>query len=1170
MAEQLTQQQKEAVENRGGMLLVSAAAGSGKTKVLVDRLLSYITDPVAPANIDDFLIITYTKAAAAELRGKIAQKLSEAIAAEPENRHLQQQMQRLYLAKISTVHAFCADILRENVYRMDIAPDFRVADENECRQLQETVIEQLLESIYDSIHEDSELQAFIDNQGFGRDDRQIQQILLQVYHSAMCHLSPDAWLQWCLRQTCTENFSDVSETVWGKYLIDQLHSHLQLQIQALNACVEAANRNDTLTSVGALLTDTVSQLEKLKSCTLWDDIIANSQIDYGRLTFPKNCADTQLAEQIKAVRNACKNEVGKKLRPFTDCSQQILRDLEASSVAVRGLVRLVKQFWQMYDGAKKKRRILDFADLEHKMLDLLLGKARSAPTTAAKEISQRFREIMVDEYQDSNSVQDAIFFALTQQRNNCFMVGDVKQSIYQFRLADPRIFIEKYNAYESAENARDGQGRKVLLSKNFRSSGGVIDAVNAVFSRCMSPEVGGLDYTDDEMLYEGVPHIPLEDTEVELYGIRVEEDTYAEESSFVADRICAMLDGKHMIRKGDELRPITPEDIVILLRSPGSVGADFQLALETRGIRCVTGDSADILKTEEVAVLIAFLQVISNPLQDIPLVAILTSRIFGFTADEVANIRGNHRKGAIYDALKADKSEKCVKFLQILNRLRQDSRVYRLSELLERVVLQAGFYSVYGAMDNGGVRCENIQTICQVASDFASGGERDLQQLLEYFASMEERGLLLTGQSSAEKAVTIMSIHKSKGLEFPVVFLCGLSRAFNQESTRATVLCDKELGLGLNCIDHAQRVRYSTVAKRAIAAKMIAEGVSEELRVLYVAMTRAKDRLIMTYAKKNLEKDLQEVALRLPNSPNLLLTSQAGCAGDWILLGAMCRSEAGEFFAVGGNPCCAAVSDSPWKIAVVDSQLKTLTGLPDQQEMPEDHTGDILRMKEFLSYRYPHLAATKLPSKQTATQLHGRPKDQEIAENTWKGSAVSNKFRKPAFYKAQTNALERGTAVHTFMQFVDYKRCIDAAAIAQERDRLVSQNLLTQTQAAMIVPEEIAAFFASDLGRRLQESENVLREFKFSIMVDAQTYYPGVSNEQILLQGVVDCALVEEDGITVIDFKTDRVTAETVDEIAAGYRLQVITYTQALERIYKRPVKESYLYFVRLGTFVKV
>ena len=1165
MAEKLTPQQQLAVNDRGGKLLVSAAAGSGKTKVLVDRLLKYITDSNSPANIDEFLIITYTKAAAAELRGKIAGKLSEHIAMDPGNRHLQRQVQRLFLTKISTVHAFCADILREYAYRLDIPGDFRVADENECMQLRAYAMEQTLAHAYESVESDPDVQAFVDTQGLGRSDALVPQIIEAVYDSAACHLDPQQWMDDCVANADAAQAEDAAQTLWGRCLMEELFSYLDRQIVAMNRCAAAVDPIPGLEKPAALLRDTVLQLQHLRQSRTWDDVAARKHIDYGRLTFPKKADVPEVTAPVKAVRKACKEGLEKKLQAFSDSSAQVLEDLRRSAAAARGLMVLVEAFKENYDRLKRGRRVLDFSDLEHKTLDLLLGKRRSASTAAAAEIGERFREIMVDEYQDSNTVQDAIFASLTGKKQNLFMVGDVKQSIYQFRLADPHIFLEKYEAYMPAEDALPGQGRKVLLSSNFRSGGGVIDAVNDVFGDCMSQEVGGLAYGEAEALREGIPHIPLHEPEVELHGILVAEDTYREEAAFVAERISQLLDGTHYVRQGDDLRPITEEDIVILLRSPGSVGMDFQDALEARGIRCSSGSGMDLLLTEEVCTLRSILQIISNPRQDIPLLAALASPVFGFSADDLALVRMADRNGSIYDALCAGDDPKSRQFLQMLNTLRQAAAMATLPELLERIFYLTRLDSVYAAMPGGAIRKTNLQEFYQLAADFGNAGSRDLDQFLEHLEMMEERGLVSV-QDSAGGCVTIMSIHKSKGLEFPVVFLCGLSRRFNRESMREQVLCHKALGLGLSCVDIKNRVRYPTVSKHAIAAKIASESLSEEMRVLYVAMTRARDRLIMTYASANLPGEISDLVLRMGICQKELITSDVSCPGQWVLYSALKRTEAGEFFALGGRPTETFVRSSPWKIAVHEVVASDAVDIPEEEDAAPVLPGQVLAsMKEAISFRYAHTAATVTPSKQTATQRKGRMKDQEAAESAPLPRPITRNWRKLS--TSASRGREYGSAVHAVLQYIRYEACKDTACVEQELQRLVEERFITAQQAELVSCEKLARFFATELGEKLRAGENVLREFKFSILDDAGEYAAGLSGEQVLLQGVVDCALIEPDGITVVDFKTDYVTEETVAQITEKYIPQVQTYADALSRIFELPVKTKALYFFHLDQF---
>ena len=1167
MAEKLTLQQRMAVENRGGKLLVSAAAGSGKTKVLVDRLLSYLTDPDDPANLDEFLIITYTKAAASELRGKIAAKLTERIAEDPENRHLQKQLQRLYLTQISTVHSFCSNVLREYAYRLDLPADFRVAEEAECRELQETVLAELLDRTYENQENHPHFNAFVDTQGLGRDDRQIPDLVIKVYNSARCHMYPDRWLDACGRSVDIHRITDASQTVWGRYLMDSLFEALDSQIFIFKSCIQAMSVSPRMEKPTARILDVLYQLEHLRAAASWDEVCARKNITYGTLTFPRKDVEALLVERVKAVWAACKESLKKKLVCFTDDSAQVLSDLNRSGEAAEGLIDLTRDFMAEYSRIKRSRRILDFSDLEHRMLDLLLGSSRSGETQAAAEIGSRFREIMVDEYQDSNQVQDAIFSALTSKRQNCFMVGDVKQSIYQFRLAEPQIFLDKYDAYVPAEDADGTEGRRIQLSHNFRSGGEIIEAVNDIFTHCMTRRTGGLDYGEEEALREGIPHTSLPDPGVELFIVET-EDTGRDEPTFVAKKIQEMLRKGTLIRDGEDFRPVTPEDIVILLRSAKNTAPLYQKALEGCGIRCNAGEN-DLLKAPEIAVLRSLLQTVSNPRQDIPLVSVLASPVFGFTADDLARFRQGKKKCALYDALLQSDLPKAADFLRILDVLRKEARMNTLSQLVERCFSLTRLDSIYAAMPGGSVRMANLQQFSRMASDFEKTNLRGLDAFLEHLEAAEEKGLKSDSASPAG-SVTIMTVHASKGLEFPVVFLCGLARKFNTESSKEQILCDKELFLGLKTADTQNRIRYPSLSHRAIQAKMAADGISEEMRILYVAMTRARDRLIMTYASSNSEKTLKEMALRCTFDGGKLLCREASCPGTWVLLTALNHQEAGSIHIRTEVPLDTALGQFPWNIEFAHPEETAPAPAATWQnrlQLPENAE---TILKESLSFHYPHLAATLAPSKQTATGRKGRILDAEAAEDTQEPKPVERTWRSPTFLSAQKDGRAYGSAMHCAMQFIRYEACSDLSAVEQELRRMVAEGFLTREQGSMVNCSQIAAFFATPLGRKLQQGAPCLREFKFSILDDGIHYSPDLVGEQVLLQGVVDCALLESDGITVLDFKTDYVTEVTAPQAVARYRNQVKTYCDALTRIYRQPIKQSCLYFFRLEKFYKV
>ena len=1164
----LTEQQYIASTNRGGNLLVSAAAGSGKTKVLVERLMGYLEDP--NAHLDDFLIITYTKAAAAELRGKIAARLTEAIAEDPDNKHLQRQMQRLFLAKISTVHGFCSDVVREYAQQLGIGGDFRVADENECTEIRERVLKDLLDEAYIHVHEDEDFRAFVDNQGQGRDDRALAEVLLKVYNSAMCHPDPEHWLDKCLADSRMEDLTDASQTVWGRYVMDEFFSYLDLCIGIMERNAAMAEAEVPGSKAVQNLNVTLVDLRSLRSCQTWDAIVNHRPIDYGRLAFPKS-ADPVIKARIQTSRDACKDGLKKRMLWFTDDSEVILGTLAQAAPASRGLIAMVRRFRDAFDKAKRARRCVDFSDLEHLTLKLLWRRdteGNRVPTAAAAELGSRFREIMVDEYQDSNEVQDSIFRAISGDRGNCFMVGDVKQSIYQFRLADPSIFLKKYGEYAPVEQAEEGKGRKVLLSANFRSGPEVIEAVNHVFSACMCPRVGGLVYGDDESLKLGRPHAELQDPAVELHCIDVQHDAYGEESAYVADLIRRMLEEGTTVRGRDGLRPVRPEDIVILLRSPNTVGEHFQRAVEARGIPCTTGGSRDLLEAQEIQVLRSILQTISNPRQDIPLLATLASPVFGFTADELAAFRGMQKTGSVYDALLLDENPRSKAFLETLEVLRREARMYSIAHLIQKIFQLTRMDSIYGARADGEVRWTNLQAFYRAAAKFENGSHRDLEQFLDYLVLQEEKGLT-EDTAGLAGAVQIQSIHKSKGLEYPVVILAGLARGFNTESQRAQVMCHKELGLGLSVADSEKRARYGTIAKRAIAARMAADSLSEEMRVLYVAMTRPQDRLIMTCAGKKMEQTLTEFALQMEDGRSERLVREASSMGDWVLMAALSRRECRGLLADEELRCqCNVDSAYPWKVTLGMAPETTVRAAAEEESPVGLPDGAVEKLKTALDFSYAHSAATQAPSKQTATQRKGRSKDQEAAEHAPEPRIYNRTWRRPGFM--EKGGKDYGNAMHAAMQYIHYECCGSVDGVEKELDRLEQARFLTGEQRKSLRPREIARFFATPLGQKLVAGAEHIREFKFSILDNGANYGAGLEGEQVLLQGVVDCALIEEDGITVIDFKTDRVNENTVKDALERYRLQVETYADALERIYGKPVKASYLYFFALGDFCKV
>ena len=1167
----LTPAQQAVVENEGGALLVSAAAGSGKTKVLVDRLLRKVCDPAAPANIDDFLIITYTKAAASELRGKIAHELAKRLALEPENRHLQRQTARIALAQISTVHAFCTSILRSYCHLLDLPADFRVAEEQETAVLRQQTLDDVLTDSYTQWQADPGFRALIDQLGFGRDDRRLGGILLRVYEAACCRVDPEAWMTRC-EAAVPSGCTGAEETVWGAYLLARYRDTLQYAARELAAALDSLRFDAVLEEkYTPLLTKNLEAVRQRMDCTTWDAAAADPIATFGTLPPVRKCDDPALKQRVQNSRKACLAAIRDAQACFYAPSEVVLRDLQTGAAAVGGLMRVLRRFMTQYTQEKRRRKLLDFSDLEHEAIRLLTQRGSGQPTQTAREIAAHYREILVDEYQDSNAVQECIFEAVSRAGQNRFMVGDVKQSIYRFRLADPSIFLQKYDTYADFDAARSGQPRKILLSENFRSRPEILNCVNDVFSLVMSRAAGELEYTEREALKNGRAFPPTPQPKIELHALALEKaqldddqspQKSAQEAAFVAARIARLLRDKTPITDGDGTRPVTPEDIVILLRSPGNTAGLYAAALARQNIPCVCDRSGDILQTTEIEVLCALLAIVDNPHQDIPLITALGSQVFAFSPDALALPRTKTRRGDYIDALRAaaGESEQYQAFLMWLDDMRAFATRGTLRELLDEILRTTGLESIYAALPDGLNRAQNIAAFCAYVDRYDQTQDGGLSGLNHSLALLRERGTPLPPAvaQSTTGAVRIMSIHRSKGLEFPVVVLADLSRRFNLQDAAQPVLVDEELLIGTNIVDTHTRTYYASIAKTAIAKKMTAQAVSEELRVLYVAMTRAQELLIMTYCSGQLESALKKwnEALTVPLRPEV--SASVRCPGDWVLLAALCRTEAGQLFAVSGENDFSSVRDDPWAIQLhhvqggVVSVMQEEAAAAPQPEVPA----------AYFDAPYAHPNAVGVPSKLTATALKGRTLDQEAAENAPQtDSAARMDWRRPSFLPQRAlTPRERGNATHLFMQYADYAHCTTQDAIAADKQRLVQAQFLTAQQAEAVNDAAIARLFASALGTRILQSGTLRREFKFSLLTDAGAYFPQAAGEQVLLQGVVDCFWIENDALVIVDFKTDRIHGDLAEK-AARYTPQVRAYATALSRIYSLPVRACMLYF---------
>ncbi len=1179
---QLTNDQKQAVYNRGGSLLVSAAAGSGKTKVLVERLFAYMEEE--RCHVDDFLIITYTKAAAAELRGKIAKELSKRVAEEPNNRHLRQQMFRVYQADIKTVDAFCASLLRENVRLLptegkdSLTPDFRVLDESESLTMKERVLGRVLEEFYQRLEQDDGDAALLaQTLGAGRDDRMLETLVLEMHSKIQSHPYPLAWLS-----QEQENWRHLPEhladSAYGRVIMDDTVRRALFWAERLERAAEEMEACPAVASAYAdRFMEVAAELRRYEEAAQqgWE-AMGEIQPVFRRMGSVRGEENAYHKERAKTVLEQCKKDLKKMTAVYAQPEQEHMEDLRAMAPAMVALLQLTADFTHAYQKEKLHRNAMDFSDQEHFAIEILLD-ADGAPTPLARQLSTRYREIMVDEYQDTNAVQNCIFNAISREGKNLFVVGDVKQSIYRFRLADPTIFLEKYLAYAPAETAEEGAPRKVLLSRNFRSRTEVLETTNFIFENIMSPQMGEMEYGEEERLNFGAEYyLPRADVETEFHLVSVantEEENFDRqemEARFVAGQIRKMLDEGVPVQDGDGLRPAKPEDIVILMRSPRARQKTFTEALKRENIPCSTSENESLFATMEIAVMFSLLQIIDNPRQDVPLISVLRSPLFGFTPDRLAQIRALCPTGDYYDALCADTAQDSAAFCALLQELRTLAHDLAIDRLVWEIYSRLHVPAVFGAMNGGRQRKDNLTAFYAYASRQAATGQKSVFDFVAQLRKLLENGeapLLHTQASTG--GVQIMSIHKSKGLEFPIVFLCDMQKTFNAEDSKRPVLVHPTLGLGTERVEPERRIRYDTISKAAVAKQMKRESLAEEMRILYVAMTRAKEKLVIVDCMKSARKHIRDLlALTdLPVPPEAV--GAAKCPGDWLLLPLLNSYEAGIIHQWAGmEPHQRHSTYGGWKVRLWENPVTSVHG---EEERAEETAMQSAPDLSGLRRGYAHTAACTVPSKITATQLKGRELDEEIAQGTASPHLRRVSIGTPRFLQAERtlSAAERGTAMHLAMQYLDFSA--QANSPEEQVRRLQERHLLTEQQAQAVDCRKLQAFLDSPLAQRIRSAAHVWREYPFALLLPATLYESSMDpSEQMLLQGVVDCCYETEAGLAIVDFKTDRIRPGEEAQRAEVYRPQLEAYARALTEIFEMPVAEQILYFFATGTEISL
>ena len=1249
MANRWTKEQKQAIDARGSDLLIAAAAGSGKTAVLVERIITKLLRE--EQEIDRLLVVTFTNAAASEMRQRIGVAIAKQLEETPEDIHLQNQMAFLPRADIKTIHAFCLQVIREYYHLLELDPKVRTADPAEIKLLQKEVLEELFETLYAA--EDSQwFFDLLETFSSSTKDTPLQDLVLQLYTFAEGSPNPKRQLEQLAESLFLAEGETVDACGWFSLIRQSVETALDYARYQLKKAWQMADEGEfggyhkLLTNEVAMVENFAAALQK-KYADWW---LAYLAIDFARLPAYRG-EEKETAERIKALRNEAKDTIKKLQEAIFAYSPEMQADLVRRMYpVVQGLARLTKLFLDAFAAAKREKNMIDFHDYEHFALEILVNED-GTPTEAAAELRQRYDEIMIDEYQDSNLVQETILAAVSGEsigENNRFMVGDVKQSIYRFRLARPELFLEKYETY----TLEDSDCQRIDLKKNFRSRREILAFTNEIFREVMRQNPGKILYTAETALYPGADYPEMDPMTLrpELLLLDLDEDeelmervrmTPGElEAELTGQRILKMVGKEEIfdktIGKTGSMRKIEFKDIVILFRSPSAFAESYGKVLENMGIPVYVGTRSGYFSTREVQVVLSLLKIIDNSSQDIPLAAVLLSSIGGFTKKETALIRSScgeekafHESCRWYRENGEDEKlrKKLEDFYALLEDFRQQAAFTPIHELLWYIFDVTGYAEEAAAMPAGEQRAQNLKMLVQKAWDYEKTSYRGLFNFIRYIENLQKYDVDYgEAQSLGENrnVVQIMSIHRSKGLEFPVVFLGGLEKQFNKMDTRSRMVLDADLGIGFDMVDPVLRVRRTTLFKRCIQAKVNDDNIGEEIRVLYVALTRAKEKLILTGAVSGLEKKLErwcQSASPLKYGLSYQILSGAGGYLDLLMPVLLKYESARELLGEKGEiRPLREEEDAVWTTPVAIRKLSVqdlLAGGVEQEarkaldieslrllrsdEIYEPEFHEILgkRMAEAEEQHYQ-----RIPVKLTVSQLkrqseaeletesellYGEESKKEADWEDWERIFEDSLFKEqtdlktgteealpeveeiiPDFLKdeAPVQGTARGTAYHIFLQYLDFTRAESLEAVEEQLRELKEKGRLTREEAAAIDCRRILCFSKGALGQRMaraQQAGVLFREQHFIYAIPAARLYPEAEEgRKLLIQGVVDAYFEEADGLILVDYKTDYVEKGGEAVLYRKYAAQLNYYTEALEQLTGRKVKEKILYSVRL------
>ncbi|MDD5934217.1 MAG: helicase-exonuclease AddAB subunit AddA [Clostridiales bacterium] len=1201
-----TEQQRKVIDVRNRNILVSAAAGSGKTAVLVERIIEKITSKENPINIDQLLIVTFTKAAAGEMRERIGKAIEKKVLEEPDNTHLQKQMTLLYNAQITTIDSFCLYVIRNYFHTIDLDPSFRIADEAELTLLRSDVIAELLEERYEEGNE--EFLNFVECYSASKSDEPIEDLILKLYQFSMSYPYPEEWLSKRIEDFEITTLKELNESEWMKDLIYRikllLNDARRINQEALSICVSPNGPEQYMQA----LTADQEILDSLYNITSYEGYYeALGNLSFARLSTKKvPDVDEEKKELVKNLRNQCKDLL-KDLSEdyFYQSPEEMIADMTKVAKPMAVLIDLVQAFSVKLREAKEESNLVDFSDLEHFALQILVDHSDggTTPTGAANDLSEQFEEIMIDEYQDSNLVQEYILTSISRERKgqpNLFMVGDVKQSIYKFRLARPELFMEKYNTYTE----EDSKAQKIELSKNFRSRDEVLSSVNHIFHKIMRESLGGIEYTDKVALYTGASFPEQEEpksnqTELILVNMNMDDTELSEEENETAEltnrevearaiaaKIKQMMKEEFQVTSNGTLRKMRYSDIVILLRTMSNWSETFVEQLLAEGIPCYSDTQTGYFQTLEVKTILNYLRVLDNPKQDIPMMAVLYSPIGKLTSTELGLLRTSvplrehdGKPCSLYDAarycLKSDNNilaAKLTLFFERYDLLRAKCDYLSVHELIQEIYQVTGYDLYVYAMPGGEQRRSNLNMLISHAVTFEQSSYHGLFQFIRYVERLLKYEIDYGEASSVsenDNAVRIMSIHKSKGLEFPVVFLGGMGKTFNNMDAREKIVFHPDYGIGPECIDVVTRTKIPTLMKRAIQKKLVLDNLGEELRILYVALTRAKEKLIMIGTVKDAEKELQKWGQTSSISEEQMMYQTL--------------AKATNYFSFVGP---ASINDKT--IALSTIQLTQLESLEEEKQIgltkkEEDLSAENFveskneelrkKLMERLDYEYPYKKQANLPIKTTVSELKKLGDDvddeltavlREIQEETT--ALVMEEPTIPAFLKQETElkGANRGTLIHKILECIEFNKVHTYDHLKCLVDNLITDGILEEGDIKRISLRQLVPFLQSPICERIRIAEaehKFYKEQQFVIGIEANFIQDDYQGEDIvLIQGVIDAFFEEDDGFVLLDYKTDRIEEGEEDVLVKRYHKQLDYYAVAIERMYNKPIKEKLIY----------